>query len=128
MVLQKLLAASTKRVMISEQLSIPGLAEKAGIAKSSAQGYLHEQGNPRADTIELVCENLGCPLEKLLYSGQHSELSNGPPDFRALATDAQTIHPALERFLHFSFQMAKEVPVLSEELYRREKEEKDGEE
>lgn len=65
MVLQKLLAASMKRVMITEHLSIPGLAEKAGIAKSSAQGYLHAQGNPRADTIELVCENLGCPLEKM---------------------------------------------------------------
>ena len=128
MVLQKLLAASMKRVMIAEHLSIPGLAEKAGIAKSSAQGYLHEQGNPRADTIELVCENLGCPLEELINSGQHSESSYDPPDFHALATKAQTIHPALERFLHFSFQMAKEVLVLSEKLYRLEKGGKDGEE
>ena len=121
MLLQKLLADSMKKVMLSEHLSIPGIAERAGIAKSSAQGYLHEQGNPRADTIELVCENLGCPLEELLYLGQHSEPLDDPPDFLALAIDIQTIHPAPERFLHSLYQMAKEMLALSEELYRRDK-------
>ena len=116
MVLQQILASRMKRVMISEHLTVPGIAEKAGIAISSAQGYLHARGNPRADTIELVFQNLGCSLADMLNPSQ--SVPDEPPDVQSLAGKMQTIHPLLRPVVYRSFQMAKDMVLLSEALYK----------
>lgn len=117
MVLQQHLADTMKKVMLLERLTILGVANKAGIAKSSAQDYLHGLGNPRADTIELICENLGCPLTELFDPGSQYQ-SVESPDFLSLKDHNNPIHPKLKNLVYFSYLMAKDILVLNEVLYR----------
>ena len=117
MVLQKLLAKRMKSAMAAEHLTVPGVAQKAGIAVSSAQEYLHGKGNPRADTIELIYASLGLPLEQLIENRELSLSSEEPPDFLSLAGSLETVHPLLMPFILKSYQMAKEVLILSDALY-----------
>lgn len=125
MVLQKLLARRMRTAMAAENLTIPGVAQKAGIAKSSAQGYLHEKGNPRADTIELICENLGYPLEELL-NNSNPVPDCDPPDFLALAGSLDTVHPLLMPVVYRSYQMAQDILQVSDMLYQLENGSKSG--
>ena len=128
MVLQQFLAESMKRVMILENLTTLGIANKAGIAKSSAQGYLNGQGNPRADTIEYICANLGCSLEVLIASGQPPGPPDELPDFQPLAVSIQTIHPLLRPVICCCYQMIEGILLLSDVLRQRDKERNGSEE
>ena len=118
MLLQKMLAKRMRAAMSVEHLSIPDVAQKAGIAKSSAQGYLHEQGNPRADTIELICSNLGCPLDDILRDELGLDLTASPPDFRSLIDNISSIHPLLKPIIHRNYQMAQDFIAISDMLYQ----------
>ena len=119
MILQKMLARRMRTAMAVEHLTIPGVAEKAGIAKSSAQGYLHEKGNPRADTIELICENLGFPLEEPVSNSDQPQKIEAP-DFMSMAGSLDHIHPSLIPAVHHSYELAQDILRLSDLLYQLE--------
>lgn len=124
MILQKRIAKRMRTAMFSEQLTVLELAEKLGIAKSSVQLYLQEGGNPRANTIELIYDNLGYPLEELLNERDPPPDSESPdskmPDFLSLVGSLKTIHPLLMPVVFRSYQMAQDIVQLSDMLYNLE--------
>ena len=126
MLLQKILAKRMRTVMTSDHLSVPGIAQKAGIAKSSAQGYLHEQGNPRADTIEMICANLGRPLDDILQDSLDPDFAKPPPDFHPLMDSISSIHPLLRPIIYRNYQIALEIITISDELYQMDEEKRGG--
>ena len=126
MLLQKILAKRMRTVMTSDHLSVPGIAQKAGIAKSSAQGYLHEQGNPRADTIEMICANLGRPLDDILQDSLDPDFTKPPPDFHQLIDSISSIHPLLKPIIYHNYQMAQDIIAISDELYQLDVERSGG--
>lgn len=115
-----------RSAMTKEQMTILELAEKLGIAKSTVQLYLQEAGNPRADTIELIYDNLGYPLEELLNK-QDIPPDSEPPDFRSLVEHFEVIHPLLKPVVFHSFHMAQDMIKLSDLLYKLDNVQSDNE-
>ena len=60
------LARVMRRFKRKERLSVQALSERLGITKSSAQIYLKGEGNPRADTLELLAEKCGVSMIELV--------------------------------------------------------------
>ena len=60
---------------------------------------------------------MGLPLEQLIENRELSLSSEEPPDFLSLAGSLETVHPLLMPFILKSYQMAKEVLILSDALY-----------
>lgn len=60
------LARVMRRFKRKERLSVQELSERLGITKSSAQIYLKGEGNPRADTLELLAEGCGVSMMELV--------------------------------------------------------------
>lgn len=48
-----------RRYKEKNHLSIAELSEELGIAKSAAVDYLNGDGNPRADTVDMIAEKCG---------------------------------------------------------------------
>ena len=64
--IQKNIAATLKAAMAERDLTLVEFAEEIGIARTSLQGYLKEESNPRADTIELLSERLNMSPSALI--------------------------------------------------------------
>ena len=47
-------------------LSYKAFAKELGITKSSLIEYMHEAGNPRADTLELLAAKLNVPITEII--------------------------------------------------------------
>lgn len=60
------IARTMRRVRQERNVSIEIFADELGIPKSSAQMYLKGEGNPRADTLELLAEGCGLPITELV--------------------------------------------------------------
>ena len=60
------LARVMRRFKRKERLSVQALSERLGLTKSSAQIYLKGEGNPRADTLELLAEGCGVSMMELV--------------------------------------------------------------
>ena len=118
--IQKNIAATLKAAMAERDLTLLEFAEEIGIARTSLQGYLKEESNPRADTIELLSERLNMSPSALI-SGPDACLP-GPE----LAHEAQ-IHPLLLPLLQQCRCVTAEIYHVSSMLYRWEREEGGGE-
>lgn len=94
MSIQENVARSMRRVRQERHISIELFADELGITKTSAQLYLKGEGNPRADTLELLAEGCGLSIAELVSGpppgGERAEtllcaaqlLSGLPPDKR----------------------------------------------
>lgn len=96
MIFQQRLAKRMRSCMSSENLNINELTEKLGVSKSSISDYLQEKGNPRADTIELIYEGLGCSLENFVEDKSEALCDAEWPDFASLLGRMETVHPLLK--------------------------------
>ena len=70
MAMCKNLADRLNEIRKSRNLSISEFAEELGIARSSLQSLLNGTGNPRADTIEYIANQLGTDPVWLLSAQQ----------------------------------------------------------
>lgn len=86
--IQKNIAATLKAAMAERNLTLVEFAEEIGIARTSLQGYLREESNPRADTIELLSQRLNISPSALI-SGPDAYL----PAQEELSEDE--VHPLL---------------------------------
>lgn len=86
MKIQKNIAATIKNAMADKNQGMVEFSRELGIGKSSLQGYLREDYNMRADTIELVSERLGITP---------AELVSGPGYLNELQNEEDMIHPLL---------------------------------
>ena len=86
--IQKNIAATLKAAMAERDLTLVEFAEEIGIARTSLQGYLKEESNPRADTIELLSERLNIS-PSVLIAGPEAHI----PGLEELAEDE--VHPLL---------------------------------
>ena len=111
--IQKNIAATLKAAMAERDLNIVGFAEEIGIARTSLQGYLKEESNPRADTIELLSEKLHIP-PAVLISGPDACLSGPEPLYEG------ELHPALDPLMQQCRGMMIELRRLSAALMERE--------
>lgn len=66
MLIKKNLAAFLQRYREERQLSIAELSDELGIAKSAAVEYLNGDGNPRADTMEIIAEKCGVSAAEMI--------------------------------------------------------------
>lgn len=111
--IQKSIAATLKSVMEKRNLTLVEFADEIGIARTSLQGYLKENSNPRADTIELLSERLNIPAY-VLISGPNADLH----DLEAIHIDE--LHPLLLPLLQQCQCVTAEIYRLSAELSRQE--------
>jgi transcriptional regulator with XRE-family HTH domain len=86
--IQKNIAATLKAAMAEKDLTLVEFAEEIGIARTSLQGYLKEESNPRADTIELLSERLNISPSELISGPEAST-----PNLEELPEDQ--VHPLL---------------------------------
>lgn len=81
MPINKNIAATMRRIKQERHLSIAELAELLGVTKSTAQLYLKGEGNPRADTLELLAQGCGLSITELvsdpLPGGEQAETMVG---------------------------------------------------
>lgn len=59
-------ARTMQRIKQERHVSIEIFADELGITKSAAQIYLKGEGNPRADTLELLAEGCGVSMTELV--------------------------------------------------------------
>ena len=59
MPIHEAIAQFMRRYREDNHLSIAELSEELGIAKSATVNYLNGDGNPRADTMDLIAEKCG---------------------------------------------------------------------
>ena len=105
MKIQKNIAATLKNAMAERDLTLVEFAEEIGIARTSLQGYLKENSNPRADTIELLSERLNISPSALI-SGPDTHM----PTSEDLAAD---VHPLLVPLLQQCHCVVTEIIRLS---------------
>lgn len=55
-----------RRYKEEKRLSIAELSEELGIAKSATVDYLNGDGNPRADTIDMIAEKCGVSATEMI--------------------------------------------------------------
>lgn len=120
MTLQKQMAKRMKDEMAARQLSVEGLSQLLGVAKSSTQDYLQEKGNPRADTIELIYRSLGVSLDSLLAGEDLSSCAEELPSLETLMDRWNDLHPKLYPLAQVNYRMALTLMDLSDELYKAE--------
>lgn len=127
MIFQQRLAKRMRSCMSSENLNINELADRLGVSKSSISDYLQEKGNPRANTIELIYEKLGCSLEKFVEGKSEAGDDMEWPDFASLLGRMETMHPLLKPLTVRSYEMAEEILQISDALneYERARKEQD---
>ena len=113
--IQKNIAATLKSAMKKKDMTLVEFAEEIGIAKSTLQGYLKEDANPRADTIELLSQRLNITPTKLI--GDPEEVSG----CLNLPQRAE-IHPLLLPILELCHGLSIEVLQLSATLTLLEQE------
>ena len=111
--IQKNIAATLKAAMAERDLTLVEFAEEIGIARTSLQGYLKEESNPRADTIELLSERLNMSPSALI-SGPDACLS-GPE-----LLPGGELHPLLAPLLQQCRCVTAEIYHLSAVLSLRE--------
>ena len=104
--IQKNIAATLKAAMAERDLTLVEFAEEIGIARTSLQGYLKEESNPRADTIELLSERLNISPSALI-SGPDAHI----PELAESSEDE--IHPLLVPLLQQCRYVVAEVFRLS---------------
>ena len=109
MKIQKNIAATLKAAMAEKDLTLVEFAEEIGIARTSLQGYLKEESNPRADTIELLSERLNIS-PSVLISGPESRF----PNWEELPDDQ--VHPLLVPLLQQCRGVVAEITRLSDVL------------
>ena len=104
--IQKNIAATLKAAMVERDLNLVEFAEEIGVARTSLQGYLKEESNPRADTIALLSEKLHIP-PVVLISGSDAYLS-GPESLCG-----EELHPAVDPLMQQCRSMMVELRRLS---------------
>lgn len=59
-------AAFLQRYREARHLSIAELSAELGIAKSATVEYLNGDGNPRADTMDMIADKCGVPAAEII--------------------------------------------------------------
>ena len=113
MTIQKNIAATLKSAMAEKDLNLAEFAEEIGIARTSLQGYLKEESNPRADTIELLSEKLNISPAELI-SGPDARMS-GPDQL-----SGEALHPSLVPMMRHCHEMMAEIYRVSSLLIQME--------
>ena len=113
--IQKNIAATLKSAMQEKNMTLVEFAEEIGIAKSTLQGYLKENANPRADTIELLSERLNISPTRLIADSEEIERCIELPQ-------TAEIHPLLTPLLELCRGISEEVSRLSAALTELERE------
>ena len=109
MKIQKNIAATLKAAMAEKDLTLVEFAEEIGLARTSLQGYLKEESNPRADTIELLSERLNISPSELI-SGPEASI----PNWEELPEDQ--VHPLLIPLVQQCHCVVAEIARLSAAL------------
>ena len=107
--IQKNIAATLKAAMAERDLTLVEFAEEIGIARTSLQGYLKEESNPRADTIELLSERLNISPTELIFGPEASM-----PNLEELPR--QQVHPLLIPLVQQCHCVVTEISRLSATL------------
>ena len=113
MTIQKNIAATLKTAMVERDLNLVEFAEEIGIARTSLQGYLKEESNPRVDTIELLSKKLNISPAALI-SGPDAQMS-GPDQL-----SRESLHPSLIPMVRYCHEMIAEIYRLSSVLIQME--------
>lgn len=66
MSISKNIAQALQRYKSAQDLSVSELADELGVAKSILVEYLHGNGNPRADTVDLLAKKLDIPVMEIV--------------------------------------------------------------
>lgn len=66
MPIKKNIAAFLQRYRAENHLSIAELSIELGIAKSATVEYLNGDGNPRADTVDMIAEKCGVSATEVI--------------------------------------------------------------
>lgn len=76
MKMQKTLAKNLRARLELEQISVQELAARTSICRTAISEYLRGCGNPRLDTLEILCDALGLTPNDLLLHDSHARVHN----------------------------------------------------
>ena len=119
MKIQKNIAAKLRAKMRELDMSQTEFSDELGIPRSSLQGYLKQEVNPRADTMEFLAERLGCSLSELVTGDAGQTICEFCP-FKRLMEGKHLLHPALRPFAEDLQQLLLTVLRFSDLLYEED--------